>query len=409
MRTLKLGLLLMMVLGLGACSTLFGPPALKDSVIEADIISMSGFPQGTIVSKNLIKEKNASMMVITGTIAIETTNATMHISVHLSYAYSDSAWKPGFKNFTIESYSDIKINPEPGDARIRHDIESLPDFVSDPSVKDKIVYTVTKDPESVWMVKGQLDWSTSNCEVSGGYTLIYTYNGNTWDLTSNNVEVSKINKITQQPDFATIYQQVEQAYETWYDNTVLPQEMDSTVMTSDLVAGTASFTSKYTLKDGPMMTKAIVTVNGTFEYGAGWVFTIGTRAYDTTIEYTGFYNLTWDILETEPFYKDNEEMKLKVSGQIHFTGSSIYSVDTVISNTIEAVVYFRGKTYTVSDVHPDPIDRYPTLLLIEYGPGAKERVYLAYGQESYYEWTYMGFRFYGISADESHAVIELGR
>lgn len=408
MKIIKLGIIIVLMSGLVACSTLFGPSDLKDSVIEADILSMSGFPQGTLVSKDLDKEKNNTVMVISGTVSIETTNATMHVSVHLSYAYSESIWKPGFKNFTIESYSDIKVNPEPGDVRIRHGIESLPDFVNDPSVKDKIVYTVTKDPESVWTVKGQLDWSTTNCEVSGGYTLIYTYNGSSWDLTSTDVEVSKTNKITQQPDFATIYQQVEQAYETWYDNTALPQEMDSIVLTSDLVAGTASFTSKYTLKAGPMMAKATVTVNGTFEYGAGWVFTMGARSFDTTIDYTGFYNLSWDILETEPFYLDNEEMKLKMSGQIHFLGSSIWSVDTVVSNTIQAVVYFRGKTYTVSDVHPEA-DTYPTLILIEYGSGAKERVYLAYGQESYYDWTYMGFRFYGVSADESHAVITLGR
>jgi hypothetical protein len=409
MKIFKLGIIILVMLGLGACSTLFGPPALKDSVIEADILTMSGFPQGTVISKDLNKEKNASMMVITGTVAIETTNATMHISVHLSYAYSDSAWKPGFKNFTIESYSDIKANPEPGDARIRHDIESLPDFVSDPSVKDKIVYTVTKDPESTWTVKGQLDWSTDSCDVSGGYTLVYVYNGTSWDLTSNNVEVTSINKINHQPVFTTIYQQVEQAYETWYDNYVLPQEMDSTVLTSDLVAGTASFTSKYTLKDGPMLAKATVTVNGIFEYGAGWVFTIGTKSFDTTIDYTGFYTLTWDILDTETFYKNNEVMTLKVTGQIHFLGSSIWGSESIISNSIQAVVNFRGKTITVEDVHPDPIGTYPTLILIEFGSGPKERVYLAYGQESYRDWGYMGFRFYGISADESHAVIELGR
>ena len=409
MKIFKLGIIILVMLGLGACSSLFGPPDLKDSVIEADIIAMKDIPQGNIVSSQLKKEKSDSVLIVSGTVAIETDYATTHISVRMSYAYSESVWKAGFNSFEIVSYSDIKINPEPEDTRIRHDIEVLPDFINDHTVKDRIIYTVTKDPESVWTVKGQMDWSTENCEVSGEYTLIYTYNGTAWNLTSRNVEVSKINKITQQPVFETIYQQVELAYETWYDGSVFPDEMDSTVMTSDLVAGTASFTSKYTLKDGPMMTKATVTVNGTFEYGAGWVFTIGTRAYDTTIDYTGIYNLTWDILETEPFYKDNEEMKLKVNGQIHFTGSSIYSVDTVLSNTIQAVVYFRGKTYTVSDVHSDPIDRYPTLLLIEYGSGAKERVYLAYGQESYYEWTYMGFRFYGISADESHAVIELGR
>ncbi len=409
MKIIKLGIIVLAMLGLGACSTLFGPPALSDSVIEADILSMTNFPQGSIVAKALNKDMNASVIVVTGTVAIETANAITHVTVRLSYVYSESKWNPGFNTFKIDYYSDIKVNPEPTDLRIRQDIAALPDFTQDPAVKDKIVYSVTKDPESVWTVKGQLDWSTDWCDVSGGYTLIYTYNGTSWDMTSSNVEVSSINTIKQQPDFWSAYQQTFLAYETWYDSTAFPENMDSTVLTSDLIAGTASFTSKYTLKDGPMMTKAIVTINGTFEYGDGWVFTAGTKSFDTTIDYTGFYNLTWDVLDTETYYLDKEAMKLKLSGKIHFLGSSIWSVDTVVSNTIQAVVYFRGKTYTVNDVHADPIDRYPTLMLIEFGSGAKERVYLAYGQESYYDWTWMGFRFYGVSADESHAVVELGR
>lgn len=154
-----------------------------------------------------------------------------------------------------------------------------------------------------------------------------------------------------------------------------------------------------------MEAKAIVTINGSFEYGTGWVFTPGTKSFDTTIDYTGTYHLTWDILDTETFYTMNEPMTLTLTGKIHFLGKSAWDVSSIVTNDIKAVVNFRSKTYTVTSVKPDPANTYPSLVLIAYGSGAKERVYLAYGQESYRDWAYMGFRFYGVSADESHAVI----
>ena len=405
MRIIKLGIIIIIMMGLWACSSLFGPPSLSDSVIEADILSMSGFPQGNIISKSLTKEKNDKVLVITGDVAIETANATMHVEVHLSYAYSQSKWMPGYKNFSIDSYTDIKVNPEPTEARIREDIQNLPDFAKDLSVKDRLDYTLTKDKESVITVSGQLDWSTDLCDAKGSYTVVYTYNGSDWDLTSSEVKVSSIVAIKQRPDFDLAYQQLFQEYETWYDNFEEPSEMDSTTLSVDMKAGTASFTSKYTLKNGPMEAKAIVTINGSFEYGTGWVFTPGTKSFDTTIDYTGTYHLTWDILDTETFYTMNEPMTLTLTGKIHFLGKSAWDVSSIVTNDIKAVVNFRSKTYTVTSVKPDPANTYPSLVLIAYGSGAKERVYLAYGQESYRDWAYMGFRFYGVSADESHAVI----
>ncbi|KAF0227210.1 MAG: hypothetical protein FD179_307 [Erysipelotrichaceae bacterium] len=267
---------------------------------------------------------------------------------------------------------------------------------------DKNTYDIEKTTETHWIINGSLTLTNEECTLSGKYTLLYDYQVDKWILGNHYFSVTNVTAVTKVPTSTDALFQTARWFEGINKNPYPIEEVVFVDQTLDLPHGLSSFTYTYTLVDGPYISNRSIKVVGSYEYPQGWVFDVAERKYDTTYNFSGVFNLTWDILDGETYYINNETATLELTGQIRATGS-LDSSPKIESNTLSAKVTFRGESATII----------PTLVLgqfinqinIQFGDEGKESFVFVFGQEEYRGITSPNALFYAISIDNSHAKV----
>jgi len=292
--------------------------------------------------------------------------------------------------------------PDLKDPTIRTDVLSIFNQQYKTENIDKNIYTIDKATESHWVINGTITLTNDECTLSGKYTLLYDYQFNEWKLSNHFFVPTNVTSIRKVPT------STEALFQTarWFDgigSSPFPiEEVEILDQTLDLPHGLASFTYAYTLIDGPYISQRKIKVVGSYEYPQGWVFEVAERTYDTTYDYSGSYILTWDTMDGETFYSNSEVVNLEITGLIRATGS-IDASPKIVSNTLNAIVTFRGEDIVVK----------PTLVLgqfinqinIQFGDTEKESFIFTFDQEEYREIISPNALFYAISIDHSHASV----
>jgi hypothetical protein len=170
----------------------------------------------------------------------------------------------------------------------------------------------------------------------------------------------------------------------------------------DLEAGTATFVFYYTLKDALTTHDYHVTVKGKHT-DSGWVYAYQYTDAEGLYVYDGTYKLTWDILDTETFYKNNETMTIDLVGSILAKGvhEEVFTSSVIVP--LSATVHFRGVDYSVTPVVLNGNDF--RSLVLKFGSSDKQTVTLSFGEEEYRGGQMCCPIFYGVSADQSHAKV----
>ncbi len=267
---------------------------------------------------------------------------------------------------------------------------------------DKNVYNIEKKTDSHWIINGTLTLNNEECTLSGKYTLLYDYQFNKWNLSNLYFSATNVTAVTKVPTSSEALLQTARWFEGINKNPYPIEDVLFIDQTLDLPHGLSSFTYAYTVSEGPYISYRTIRVVGSYDYPQGWVFEVAERTHDTTYTYNGVYNLTWDIMDGETYYANNESTTLELTGQIRATGS-LDSSSKIVSNTLNAQVTFREQKFTVK----------PSLVLgqfidqinIQFGVEEKESFIFAYGQEEYRGVTSVNALFYAISIDHSHAKV----
>ena len=394
MKHLKLGIILVLIIGLSACSKQI--PELTDEFIRSQLNSYLEIYDYTSIENFTYEISKTSETKINAVGEVDMTNQLGKLTgdITLGFIYNENKWVLVNKYFTV---TNATLNQ---DSRIRNDAFSQVLNYTDAQFKD-ISYTLSKYEINKWEVTGEIIVETSLGTQIGTFTLGYKHVGTTWELYNNSYKMTVIVDSSPEPTAEKAFSRFQESFFSSNDLFIEYHQMTSIEKTIDLANGTGTFIFKYTLTNELKTTNFTVTITALHQE-EGWVYTLASRPYEEVLDYEGTYTLNWDILETETFYKDKEAMIIKLTGQIKISGSRYYYDSVVDQNNVEATVIFRG---VETKVAPTLInDGSNSCITMKYGTNEKETVTLCYNEEDYKGGQMMAPIFYGVSFDQSHAV-----
>jgi len=394
MKHLKLGIILVLIIGLSACSKQI--PELTDEFIRSQLNSYLEIYDYTSIENFTYEISKTSETKINAVGEVDMTNQLGKLTgdITLGFIYNENKWVLVNKYFTV---TNATLNQ---DSRIRNDAFSQVLNYTDAQFKD-ISYTLSKYEINKWEVTGEIIVETSLGTQIGTFTLGYKHVGTTWELYNNSYKMTVIVDSSPEPTAEKAFSRFQESFFSSNDLFIEYDQMTSIEKTIDLANGTGTFIFKYTLTNELKTTNFTVTITALHQE-EGWVYTLASRPYEEVLDYEGTYTLNWDILETETFYKDKEAMIIKLTGQIKISGSRYYYDSVVDQNNVEATVIFRG---VETKVTPTLInDGSNSCITMKYGTNEKETVTLCYNEEDYKGGQMMAPIFYGVSFDQSHAV-----
>jgi len=253
-----------------------------------------------------------------------------------------------------------------------------------------------------WTIEGSLKALTTKCMVTADFVLNYTNVDHNWNLLSNQITINSCVDTAEEPTSTAAFYQTQDQFASDNDLFVELNQITSVDQTIDPDKRTALFVFHYTLTNALITKVYTVAVKGTHSL-SGWMYQVDYTDITEHYDYEGSYALTWDILDSETFYKNNETMKLVLEGSIQVKSihGNLYTV-TILA-PLSAVVTFRGVDYAVTPVMLNGNEF--TSLVLKYGSLEKETVTLSYGEEAYRDGQMCCPIFYGVSVDQSHAKV----
>jgi len=398
MKHLKLGIILLLVIGCVACAKQSASiPELTDEVIRADLESYLKIYDFNTIDKFTYENTKISETRINAVGEVEMTTQLGKLTgaVTLGFVYNENQWVLVNKYFTV---TNAVLNQ---DERIRDDAFNLVLNFATGQFKD-ITYTLSEYTAKEWKISGEITIETSQGTQIGSFDLGYRLNGTSWTLFSDQYKLISIIDTSVEPTPQKAFYRFQESFFNNNDNFIEYDQMTSIEKSIDLANGTATFVYHYTIVDYLKTTNFSVTITALHQE-EGWLYTLTDRSYDEVLDYEGTYHLNWDILETETFYEDKETMTIKLTGQIKISGSKYYYDSVLNQNNVEATVLFRG---VETKVTPTLInDGSYSCITMKYGTNEKETVTLCYNEEEYRDGIMAGPIFYGVSFDQSHAKV----
>lgn len=397
MRSLKLGIILLVIIGFTGCSK----PKVVDEILPLSEETIQSDANAIFSELNLICIDEFTMMIdkisqtqwdVNAQASITTAQGKIEGILSLRYEYDEEVWILKSHDFT---QTKVLLNDEV----IRKDALALID--QENLSLSKINYIIDEVSSDSWVIKGRMSVETSQCTLNADFNL--TYQSSKWNLMDSEVYPISCTDTSLEPTPEAAYKQIQY---NLINTLSIPLEFNQiTTVTQyiDLNEGKASFLFSYELDDDLAFNEITVSIEANRETD-GWVYEIKKQNYNTTYEYTARYDLTWNVLKTESFYTSKEKMTLKITGTIEVAGSDDESEDPEIqSNTLSATVLFRGEEIEVIPTLMEE-DCF-TCILIKFGLSDEEMIILTYGIENYKGVLSKSSVFYGISYDQSHAIV----
>jgi hypothetical protein len=397
MKNLKLGIILLLILGLNACTSKVNVSELTDEVIRVDLATYLQIYDPITIDKFTYEKTKISDTRINavGEVIMTTQLGKLTGSVTLGFVFNENKWVLVNKYFSV---TNAVLNQ---DERIRDDAYNLVSYFATGQFKD-ITYTLSEYKSNEWKITGEITIETSQGTQIGSFILGYRLEGTSWTMYDSQYKLISVIDTSTEPTAQKAFYRFQESFFSNNDAFIEYDQMTSIEQSIDLANGTAIFIYHYTITDSLRTTNFSVTITGQHQEN-GWIYNITDKSYDEVLNYEGTYHLTWDILDTETFYINNETMTLVLTGQIKISGTKYYSDYELHQNNVEATVIFRGLETKVT----------PTLtyegsfscITMKYGTSEKEVVSLCYNEEDYRGGIMAGPIFYGISFDQSHAIV----